>query len=289
LIAGLRFTFNVLQRFPDKKCQRIMKTLTLIFILASIVLTGCVHQGYFLSPFQANNHPYKAIPMVSDSAHKAVYAAAGISIGGANQTLSDVVFTFNGSVHQAHTFENLQVHYGATAVVGNYFLQEQYSYYNSGGMNPNVPITNRGNRYFAGLGVFGGVDFVIPFATGSEWRVLGLETNFQQEFGDYQSLRLKLPDSAAQAITRDKFFHTIGFTTNVIKKFRKSGNTFGYKFGFHVGTSRTRRLDNYYGTNLLPMYISNTLHLTRQRVTGFAQINAGSYALNFQTGINVRL
>jgi hypothetical protein len=289
LIAAFRFTFNDLQRFHNKICQSCMKSPTLIFIILCLLLTGCVHQGYFLSPFQANNQPYKAIPMVSDSAHKAVYAAAGISIGGANQGLGDVVFTFQGSVHQAHTFENLQVFYGATAVVGNYFLQEQYSYYTLGGVNPNVPVTNRGNRYFAGLGAFGGFDFVIPFATGSEWRVFGLETNFEREFGDYQTLRLKLPDSAAQAITRDKYFHTLGLTTNVIKKFRKSGNTFGYKFGFYFGTSRTKRLDNYYGTNLLPMYISNTLHLTRDRVTGFAQINAGSYALNFQTGINVRL
>ncbi|MHA4847069.1 hypothetical protein ACX0G7_23080 [Flavitalea antarctica] len=265
-----------------------MKTLTLIFI-SSVLLSGCVTQGYYLSPFQANNQPYKTIPMVSDSSHRAVYAATGISIGGANQNLNDIVFTFNGSVHQAHTFQNLQFFYGAIAVVGNYFLQEQYSYYSSGGIDPNAPITNRGNRYFAGLGAFGGMDIVIPFATGSEWRVLGIETNFQQEFGDYQKIRLKIPDSAAQAITRDKFFHTIGFTTNVIRKFQKSGHTFGYKFGFHLSTSRTQRLDNYYGTNLLPMYISNTLHLTRQRVTGFVQINAGSYALNFQTGVNVRL
>jgi hypothetical protein len=266
-----------------------MKTLTLIFIITSITLTSCVHQGYFLSPFQANNQPYKAIPMVSDSVHKSVYVATGISIGSANQSLSDVVFTFQGSVHQAHTFENVQFFYGATGVAGNYFLPEYYSYYNPGGSNPNLPITNRGNRFFAGLGAFGGADIVIPFATGSEWRVLGVETNFQYEFGDYQSLRLKLPDSSAQAITRDKYFHTIGFTTNVIKKFRNSETSFGYKCGFYISTSRTSRLDNYYGTNLLPMYLANTLHLTRGRVTGFAQINAGSYALNFQTGVNVRL
>lgn len=287
--AVLRFIFNGLQQFHDKNCQPFMKTLTLIFIVASTALTGCVHQGYFLSPFQANNQPYKAIPMVSDSVHRSVYAATGISIGSANQSLSDVVFTFQGSVHQAHTFENVQVFYGGTGVIGNYFLQDYYSYNFQGSTNPNVPITSRGNRYFAGLGAFGGANIVIPFATGSEWRVLGIETNFQREFGDYQALRLKLPDSSAQAITRDKYFHTIGFTTNVIKKFRKSGNSFGYKCGFYIGTSRTQRLDNYYGTNLLPMYISNTLHLTRERVTGFVQINAGSYALNFQTGINVKL
>ncbi|RYF87691.1 MAG: hypothetical protein EOO00_12210 [Chitinophagaceae bacterium] len=130
---------------------------------------------------------------------------------------------------------------------------------------------------------------MIPFASGSEWRVFGVETNIQKEFGDYESLRQKMTDSIANIVDRDSYFHTVGFTTNVIKKFRKSGNTFGYKFGFHLSTNRIRRYDAYYGTYLLPMYISNTLHLTRQRVTGFAQINAGSYAVSFQTGINVRL
>lgn len=227
--------------------------------------------------------------MVSDSGHKAVYAAGGFSIGAANQNLSDIVFTFQGSVHQAHTFQNLQVFYGATGVIGNYYVEPRYAYYTTGGSYTTVPLTDRGNRFFAGVGAFGGANFVIPFATGSEWRVFGVETNIQREFGDYQKLRLKIPDSIANVVAREKYFHTIGFTTNVIKKFRKSGNTFGYKFGFHLSTNRTRRLDTYYGNHLLPMYISNTLHLTRQKVTGFAQINAGSYALNFQTGINVRL
>src|SRR5687768_15021342 len=98
-----------------------MKLLTPAFLVFSLFLSGCVSQGYFLSPFQANNQPYKAMPMVSDSAHKSQYAAAGLSIGGANQSLSDIVFTFHGSVHQAHTFENLQFFYGATAVAGNYY------------------------------------------------------------------------------------------------------------------------------------------------------------------------
>lgn len=265
-----------------------MKLLTPILLVSISFITGCVSQGYFLSPFQANNHPYKAIPMVSDSNSKSQYASAAISIGGANQSLGDVVFAFQGSVHQAHTFRNVQFFYGANVVAGNYYMQPSYSYY-QGGMNPGMPISSRGNRFFAGVGAFGGADLVIPFATGSEWRVFGIETNIQKEFGDYQSWRRKLPDSVVEVVTRQNYFHTVGFTTNVIKKMRKSGNTFGYKFGVYFGTSRTKRLDVYYGNHLLPFYISNTLHLTRQRVTGFAQINAGSYAVNFQTGFNVRL
>jgi len=226
--------------------------------------------------------------MVSDSTHQAVYASGGISIGAANQTLRDVVFSSQLSIHQAHTYSHFQFFYGATAIAGNYHIAEDYNAYNYYGSYPGTSI-HRGNRFFAGLGAFAGADIVIPFRTGSEWRVIGVETNFQREFGDYQQFRSELPDSAAEAITRSRNFQTIGITTNVIKKFRRSGNSFGYKFGVYVGTQRTRLTYDYYNSYIVPVYISNTLHLTRQRVTGFAQINAGTYALNFQTGINVRL
>jgi hypothetical protein len=266
-----------------------MKIQTVMVLLSCTMLTSCVHQGYFLSPFQANNHAYKSLPMISDSVAGATYASGNISLGGANQNLRDGVFTIQGSLHRAHSFRHLQFHYGANLVAGNYHVKQNYDYDGRGGGNPATIFDQPGNRFFGGAGAFGGVNLVIPFRSGSEWRVIGAETNYQREFGDYGRFRRKLPDSAANVITRDRYFQTVGLTTNVIKKFRKSGNTFGYKFGFYVGTSRSRRLDSYYGTHILPVYISNTLHLTRQRVTGFAQINAGTFALNFQTGVNVRL
>ncbi len=80
------------------------------------------------------------------------------------QNLSDIIYSFQGSVHQAHTLENFQFYYGATGAIGNYYINEQYNYYYPGGGSTNMPITSRGNRYFAGLGVSGGADFVIPFA-----------------------------------------------------------------------------------------------------------------------------
>jgi hypothetical protein len=266
-----------------------MKPITLPLLLLSLVLTGCVHQSYFLSPFQANNHAYKTLPMVSDSTRNTTYASGSLSGGGANQNLRDGLFSAQGSVHRAHSFQKIQFHYGASLVAGNYHIKGDNYWIYQPGQGPVARYSSSGNRFFAGAGVFGGVNLVIPFQTGSEWRVIGVETNYQQEFGDYVSFRRKLPDSAVNVVMRDRYFQTIGLTTNVIKRFRRSGNSFGYKFGFYLGTSRARRFDSNLGTHVLPAYASNTFHLTRQRITGFAQINAGLYAMNFHTGINVRL
>ncbi|RYY21749.1 MAG: hypothetical protein EOO04_17650 [Chitinophagaceae bacterium] len=258
-----------------------------MFCLSGI--TGCVRQVYLQSPLQATDHAYRAIPMVSDGIKNSVYASGSIVAGGGNQNLRDGVFQFQGSVHRAHTWSRFQAYYGLSGMIGNYHISQHSVYSNFGYF-----ITTQGplNRYTAALGAFGGAGFVIPFGSGSEWRVFGVETSYQHELGDYLHYRLKLPDSAATIISRNNYFHTIGMSTNVIKKFRKSGNTFGYKFGVHMSTSRLRRLntyDSFEGKYLLPAFVSNTLHLTRRRVTYFAQINAGTFALNMQTGINVKL
>ncbi len=266
-----------------------MKLSAVTIVCFSLVLTGCVRQVYLQSPLQATDHPYRSIPMVSDGIKNSVYASASIVGGGANQNLRDGIFQFQGSVHRAHTWQHFQAFYGLTGMIGNYHVAEATSYTLNGD-----PIRTPGpwNRYTAALGAFGGAGFVIPFGSGSEWRVFGVETSYQREFGDYLQYRRKFPDSVATIVGRENYFHTVGMSTNIIKRFRKSGNTFGYKFGFHLSTNRLRRLnmyDTYTDRYVLPAFVSNTLHLTRRRVTYYAQINAGTFALNMQTGINVRL
>ncbi len=263
-----------------------MKKINVVVLISWVAFSSCVRQVYLQSPFQATNQPYRAIPMVSDEKSSAFYASGSIAAGGANQNLRDGVFQFEGSIHRSHTLPNFQFYYGVAGMAGNYHISGSNSYYAGPGTILNG---SSGNRFTAGVGGFGGAGLVIPFATGSEWRVIGLESSYYHELGDYRNYRLKLPDSAATAVSRTNNFHTIGLTTNVIKKFRKSGNTFGYKFGFYVSTRRLKLLDDFNDRYLVPAFISNTLHLTRQRITGYVQLNAGSYALNFQTGFNVRL
>ena len=266
-----------------------MKRITICVAVFSFAFAGCVRQVYLQSPLQATDHVYRAMPMVSDGVKSAVYASGSIAAGGANQNLRDGVFQFQGSVHRAHTWQRFQAYYGLSGLIGNYHISDA----SINSINGNINRTGGPwNRYTAAFGAFGGLGLVIPFGSGSEWRVFGIESSYQHETGDYLQYRLKLPDSAANIISRNNYFHTIGMSTNVIRRFRKSGNSFGYKFSFHLSTSRLRRLntyDSFEGKYLLPAFVSNTFHLTRRRVTYYAQINAGTFALNVQTGINVRV
>ena len=266
-----------------------MKTLNLIFVCAvSILLTSCLRRAYFLNPFHGNNQPYRTTPMVSDSSHNGTYVSGSISAGGANDQLADGVFTFQGSFYQAHTFRNFQLYYGVTGTLGNYHINTDHHYDDL--PNSNYLNTIDGDKFFGGAGGIGGFSFVLPFENGNEWRVLGLEGNVQKEFGDYQDIRFAIPDSSAHAVDRNDLHGSIAFSTNFIKKFRKSGNAFGYKLAYVTSTNPVR--EDRYGLrrhSLRPGFISNTFHLTAKRITGFAQFNFGNYVANMQVGMNYRL
>ncbi|RYZ33300.1 MAG: hypothetical protein EOP49_36100, partial [Sphingobacteriales bacterium] len=235
-----------------------MKAPSLIIVAWCLLTASCVTRQYYLSPFHATDHPYKAMPMVADSTPSAFYAGGNLTLGGANQNLRDGLINLQGTIHRAHTFQRFQFLYGGSLSAGGYHISENNFTFNNNG-NPGAPFKLGGSRFFGGAGVFGGANLVIPFRTGSEWRVIGMETSFQHEFGDYAGVRSAIPDSAVDLVWRKNYFHTIGVTTDVIKKFRKSGNSFGYKFGVYFSTASAPYTGQYApGRRILPAYISHT-------------------------------
>lgn len=258
-------------------------------LLIMISLTGCIRNAYFLSPLNGNNHPYRTLPMVSDSLHHSTYFHSSFSAGGANDDASDGVVSFQSSVYQAHTFQNVQFYYGVTGTLGNYHINSN-SFYEGPGINNTVLKGMAGDKFFAGAGGIAGLDFVVPFESGGEWRVFGVETSIQKEFGEYLSFRNKVPDSTVNGIDRKNVYATLAFGTNIIKKFRRSGNTFGYKLAYVTSTRSIHETDGQYKLGTFrPGFLSNTFHLTKKRVTGFAQFNVGNYVANLQFGMNYRL
>ncbi|MEO6722371.1 MAG: hypothetical protein ABIN67_18530 [Ferruginibacter sp.] len=264
------------------------RTAAIYFLLVLPILTSCFRQAYFLSPFNATTNYYHGIPMSKDSVKSATYISGAVSVGGANEYFHDEVFSFNGYFHRSHNFNKLQAWYGANLSIGSYHLDSD-SYYS----NPNYtnPIYRGGTKFFGGLGVSGGMNVVMPMGTRHEWRVIGMESTLQNEYGSYLDFRKKLPDSAANAITRSKIFVTAGLTTEFVFR-RRSGTTIGYKLAIGSSLQQTNRYyfdySNYRGS-INPMYISNTLQITRKSVTGFGQVNFGDYAANFQMGVTYRL
>jgi hypothetical protein len=266
---------------------------TLFVLFLSFLFTGCVTRSYFLSPFNGNSNPYYAKPLMSDSLKSAVYATGVLTLGSANEDLSDEVSKFSLSLHRSHTFKYFQAYYGGSIAAGLYDVSHYKadSFYNfSPYVNVSAINSSAGTKYFSGASLHGGMNMVVPMSVRHEWRILGVEASLGREWGDYLDFRNKLPDSASDAIWKTDRYGTIGLTTEMA--FKTTKGSWGFKLARGISFYRTIELGEYDNNRqhyLRPSYFSAAFHVTRKKYTGFAQLNAGSYAANFQLGLNYRL
>lgn len=266
----------------------------LIFLLASCG----PRYAYYQTPFQANTSAYKTIPLQNDSNHAAVYASGVFTLNGANHQKRDGVYGFTGSIYRSHSSEHIQGYYGFTGTLGGYRVNDMGSQgppsgrglfsssYNHN-LNDSLINTMAGNKFYGGWGATGGINLCIPFDK-SEWRILGVEASWQQEFGDYLKFRKNLPDTAANLINRKRNTLLLGINTDLIFYTRKGSA--GYKLAFNWFTDNMTLYNiDRVASNDRSFWISQTIHITEKRVTGFGTMNWGSYALGFQVGVNYRL
>lgn len=269
-----------------KKISLLSLTVILFFF------SSCITHAYFLSPSNAMTDPYHAIPLKSDSLKSITYLSGIFTAGGANNDWRDGLYSFQGRIHRSHNFGNFQAYYGANLSVGTYHVAEYYRYsysYPSDSLYNHVLSTN---NFFGMYGFNGGINAVVPFSNGGgEWRAIGIETSLQKEFGNYYDFRKNLPDSSADIIFRKNVTGTVGICTDIVTKSRR-GIEFGYKaaFGFMLNP-QSDYVHIYNANELSPVtYFSQTLHLTRDNITGFIQLNfSNNYAGNMQFGINYML
>jgi hypothetical protein len=79
------------------------------------------------------------------------------------------------------------------------------------------------------------------------------------------------------ALTSDLVFHT-------------PRGAVGYKIAFVKTLNQLHGFDREQKPySLSPGYVSNTFHVTVNQLTGFSQINFGTYSMSIQLGINYRL
>ncbi|MFM9909424.1 MAG: hypothetical protein ACKVOW_08750 [Chitinophagaceae bacterium] len=271
------------------------KLLVLLAIFIAIISGGCTQYAYYQSPNHTQTNTYKAMPLHSEHKKSALYGGVSIAAGGANEDWKDGLFAFSGEIHQAHKFGVFQAFYGANVTLGNYQVNsygQQYDGYLFGSYNRNLNDTllNKltGNKFFGTWGLSGGINVVQPFAKGGEWRIIGLEYSWQQEWGDYLSFRKQLPITAANLIDYKRNYSTLSITTDIIGKIDNS--YLGYKIAMAITPYKL----TYYNiasesSQVQPANFSQTLHFTTKRITGFVQANIGYYAGNFQLGMNYRL
>ncbi len=251
-----------------------------------LFLSGCFESSYLYSPNNATSNPYHAIPLKSDSLKGATYISAIFNSGRANQDLRDGVYAFQARVHRSNNFGNFQAYYGANMSVGIYYMADYYDHHNF-----YDTAYHASNNFFGSYGFNGGFDAVVPTRHGGEWRVLGIETSVQKEFGNYYKFRKNLPDSAADVIFKKNVTGTVGIFTNIINRSRH-GIEFGYKMSLGLMLNPESDYTHFYNPyNIINpiVYFSHVLHFSKENVTGFVQFNfTNGYAANVQFGMNYR-
>jgi len=257
-----------------------MRKIHLLFFTAiTLGLISCNETAY-LSPFNTISHTYHTIPLKSDSLKGATYVNANLTAGSANFDLNDNVFCFNTGLDRSFNFGNFQAYCSGNLSLGNYQLRESpYDNYQ--------PSDTANNKFFGGYGFNGAINVVLPFDDGGEWRIIGLETSLQNEFGNYLQFRKNFLDPNALIVQTSNWINTLGVYTEFAWPARHNGS-----FGFKIASGGTFvSPQHYYGTDSYhrPGYFTITYRLTKNRTTGFLEWATGTYATNLQLGVNYRL
>jgi hypothetical protein len=265
--------------------------------------SGCIpeREEYLLSPLNAGSNPYRTIPMKNDSLKSGIYVNGVFSSGSASDRGADHVTMFQGSLHRSNNFGVFQAYYGANLSLGSYYVEDYYSLnhnFNGGGGYPflidssnHIPATH---KFFGSYGISGGINIVathqhVRIYRHSEWRILGLETSLQKEFGSYSDMRNKLPDSAANIIFRRHFSAYLGLYSEWLWT-NHNKIAFGFKLAAGTDLNPGNNYSQYYAQSILPLYcFSITYHMSKDPFTVFIQTNFGTYADNIQFGISYRL
>lgn len=194
-----------------------MKKNYLFILLPAIVFfSGCATPSYYLSPLNSNSNYYKPIPLHSDSLKTATYASGSFLGGGSNFGWKDGVTAFQGNIHRSNNFGKFQAFYGAGFTLGKYGVKQKIitkyqndtggTYYNRYDTILNIPAAG---KFFGAVGFSGGINYVVPFKDGGEWRI-GIETAINKEFGNYLSFRKTLPDSLLNIVEKSNWTKTLG-------------------------------------------------------------------------------
>jgi hypothetical protein len=236
--------------------------------------------------------------MKADSLKSAIYASIVFTTGSANDQGSDYLFVFQGSVHRSNNFGIFQAYYGANLSLGSYHVSDYYNVHNLGYSYPYYQDTlnhiPNSNNFFGSYGVSGGINIVTTHPhlnknKHSEWRILGLETSLQKEFGQYADFRDKLPDSAADIIFRKHFSAYLGLYSEWLWTNRDQVE-FGFKIAFGTDLFPGSDYSNFYSPSILPLHcFSIAYHVKKDHFTGFIQTNFGTSASNIQFGVSYRL
>lgn len=281
-----------MQRFTPIPCQGTMTLRQIVFCFCcGILLSSCSQDLYYQHSRHTATTPYRAMPLRSDSVRSAFYAGISYTGGESNVYFSDNNNAFTATAHGAWNLGPIQAFAGTDLSAGNYRIKliDSILFF------PPNPFPNRaavnsqqGRKGYGAWGLHLGVNAVIPFPTGGEWRVVGVEYYRSQDWGGYAQFRKNLPDSAVNVLQRSNVYQTLSLTTEVAFKLKEVN--FGYKAAMGAKIGKLERFDeNGRAGTIWPGNLSQTVQVTKQRFTGYLQFNTGYRAYSFMLGSQFRL
>lgn len=176
------------------------------------------------------------------------------------------------------------MYYGGGLILGQYKFDGYKGNYHSDIIDFQTLDQYAGNYFFGAVGFNAGMDVVIRFPLGGDWRLLGVETSVYKDFGDYFSVRKRLPDTAATFIASGNSIATFGFYSEVVDKTKYGSFAVKGSAGWMVGKDYhdVGGIGNY-------GYCSFSLAPTIKRWTPYFQATFATKSANAMVGINYRI
>jgi hypothetical protein len=193
-----------------------------LLLIAGVFLSSCspgIVNKYYDPALLLADISYQPKPMASDSLKSAIYISGGINQREMQSESNsyDMINMLQFDVNRAHTFNYINASYGFFAMGG---------YFKNGLINNGEPhVFDKKN--FSAIGLRGSLN---TFYTKNnvDYRLLGIELSYSQEFGNYSKFRKSLQNQQYYySIDNTKLF-TAGVTTEmIVHSRRKEANQLG--------------------------------------------------------------
>jgi len=146
------------------------------FLSLAFLLSSC--SRFYAPVLYNNNASYQPKPLSTDSVKSANYVSGGLEwVPGID--FYDNIYMGQVSFDRANTFKFITVAYGAFGYAGAYqntsIQQGDPNYFDS--------------KSFAGFGGRASASFFIPLNPSVDFRIIGIELDYSNEFGDYSTFR----------------------------------------------------------------------------------------------------
>lgn len=272
-----------------------MKPLILICLLGSgLLLTSCFRYGIYQHSMVQNSHPYQAIPLQKDGSKSALYAGGSISGGYVNHLSKDGTGAVQGTLHRGTNFGHFQAHYGVNGTLGFYrasdYGEQSSSYYYNSNLNNYLIDSINGTKYFGSVGISAGINTLVSFDDGGEWRVIGLQFTHQYELdNNYSAFRRKISIQDANVVEHTRHYSTLGFTSELLIKVNPE-EYLGYKVVVG-GTLGNPRFYESYSANykIFRTFLNQYLNYNFKKGTFYLQGSIGYYSYGAALGFNLKI